>query len=301
MPHRPAERRQVDAHQRPRRAPRSRSRRASPRPRGTRSAASSPPSTASSSSSTPRACTSPARSSASGSTTSCARRCWRSTSSGSACPPTSGSVPVTSTSPPSSPSSSAARARRSSRSRRSRMPSTASASRSTSSPSTGSATGPTSCPARRRAETRWRTSPVCSSGHLPPSPGPLYPDGQLTDEPELVMIAELVREAALEGVRDELPHSLAVVVEEIVPREGRSEDNQLLDVRVNVFVERDSPEGHRHRPRRLAAARGRHERPPRHRGPARRAGAPRPPCQGGQGLAARPEAARAPRLLTPTP
>ena len=56
--------------------------------------------------------------------------------------------------------------------------------------------------------------------HLPPSPGPLYPDGELTDEPELVMIAELVREAALEGVRDELPHSLAVVVEEIVPARG---------------------------------------------------------------------------------
>ncbi len=43
--------------------------------------------------------------------------------------------------------------------------------------------------------------------HLPPSPRPLYPDGELTDEPEAVMIAELVREAALEGVRDELPHS----------------------------------------------------------------------------------------------
>ena len=45
----------------------------------------------------------------------------------------------------------------------------------------------------------------------------LYPDGELTDEPEAVMVAELVREAALEGVRDELPHSLAVVVDEIVP------------------------------------------------------------------------------------
>ena len=78
------------------------------------------------------------------------------------------------------------------------------------------------------------------ASHLPPSPGPLYPDDQLTDEPELVMIAELVREAALEGVRDELPHSLAVVVEEIVPREGRPDDKPLLDVRVNVFVERDS-------------------------------------------------------------
>ena len=81
---------------------------------------------------------------------------------------------------------------------------------------------------------------VGAAGHLPPSPGPLYPDGVLTDEPELVMIAELVREAALEGVRDELPHSLAVVVDEMLPREGRSDDKPLLDVRVNVFVERDS-------------------------------------------------------------
>ncbi|MDF2146053.1 GTPase Era [Knoellia sp. p5-6-4] len=78
------------------------------------------------------------------------------------------------------------------------------------------------------------------SSFLPPSPGPLYPEGVLTDEPEAVMIAELVREAALEGVRDELPHSLAVVVEEMVPREGRPEDSPLLDVRVNVYVERPS-------------------------------------------------------------
>jgi GTP-binding protein Era len=75
--------------------------------------------------------------------------------------------------------------------------------------------------------------------HMPSSP-PLYPDGELTDEPEAVMVAELVREAALEGVRDELPHSLAVVVDEILPREGRPEDNPLLDVRVNLFVERPS-------------------------------------------------------------
>jgi GTP-binding protein Era len=75
--------------------------------------------------------------------------------------------------------------------------------------------------------------------HLPAGP-PLYPEGELTDEPEAVMVAELVREAALEGVRDELPHSLAVVVEEMVPREGRDD---LLDVRVHLFVERDSQKG----------------------------------------------------------
>ncbi|NYE94383.1 GTP-binding protein Era [Psychromicrobium silvestre] len=77
------------------------------------------------------------------------------------------------------------------------------------------------------------------AGHMPVSP-PLYPEGELTDEPVAVMVAELIREAALEGVRDELPHSLAVVVEEIQEREGRSEDNPLLDVHVNLYVERSS-------------------------------------------------------------
>lgn len=75
--------------------------------------------------------------------------------------------------------------------------------------------------------------------HLPEGPA-LYPEGELTDEPEAVMVAELVREAALEGVRDELPHSLAVVVDEIVPRDAAEGETPLLDVRVNLFVERDS-------------------------------------------------------------
>jgi GTP-binding protein Era len=74
---------------------------------------------------------------------------------------------------------------------------------------------------------------------LPEGP-PLYPDGELTDSPEQVMVAELVREAALEGVREELPHSLAVVVEEMIPRPDRPADRPLLDVYVNVFVERSS-------------------------------------------------------------
>ncbi len=77
-------------------------------------------------------------------------------------------------------------------------------------------------------------------GHLPEGPA-MYPDGDLTDEPEQIMIAELIREAALEGVRDELPHSLAVVVEEMVPREGRGDG--MLDVHVNLYVERDSQKG----------------------------------------------------------
>ncbi|HET7388778.1 MAG TPA: GTPase Era [Nocardioidaceae bacterium] len=77
---------------------------------------------------------------------------------------------------------------------------------------------------------------------LPEGPA-LYPDGELTDTPERVIVAELIREAALEGVRDELPHSIAVVVEEMGPREGRTADRPLLDVHANVFVERASQKG----------------------------------------------------------
>ncbi|MFI1916350.1 GTPase Era [Nocardia sp. NPDC020380] len=71
---------------------------------------------------------------------------------------------------------------------------------------------------------------------MPEGPA-FYPDGELTDEPEETLMAELIREAALEGVRDELPHSLAVVIEEILPRE---ENEDLLDVHALLYVERPS-------------------------------------------------------------
>ncbi|RRD47828.1 GTPase Era [Tessaracoccus sp. OH4464_COT-324] len=74
--------------------------------------------------------------------------------------------------------------------------------------------------------------------------GPVYyPDGEITDEPEEILIAELIREAALEGVRDELPHSIAVQIDEIIPREGRPADKPLLDVYASIIVERDSQKG----------------------------------------------------------
>ena len=79
-------------------------------------------------------------------------------------------------------------------------------------------------------------------GLLPEGPQ-LYPDGDLTDAPEEILVAELIREAALDGVRDELPHSIAVVVEEMGLREGRSEDRPLLDVHANLYVERSSQKG----------------------------------------------------------
>lgn len=77
---------------------------------------------------------------------------------------------------------------------------------------------------------------------LPEGPA-LYPDGELTDAPEETIAAELIREAALEGVRDELPHSIAVVVEEMGLREDRPADKPLLDIHANLFVERSSQKG----------------------------------------------------------
>jgi GTPase len=78
---------------------------------------------------------------------------------------------------------------------------------------------------------------------LPAGP-PLYPDGELTDEPEETLVAELIREAALEGVRDELPHSIAVVIEEMVPREDRPKNAApMLNVHATVYVERSSQKG----------------------------------------------------------
>jgi GTP-binding protein Era len=79
-------------------------------------------------------------------------------------------------------------------------------------------------------------------GLMPEGP-PLYPDGDLTDAPEEQLVAELIREAALDGVRDELPHSIAVLVEEMGLREGRSEDRPLLDIHANLYVERSSQKG----------------------------------------------------------
>ncbi|HEX9834032.1 MAG TPA: GTPase Era [Mycobacterium sp.] len=80
------------------------------------------------------------------------------------------------------------------------------------------------------------------AAQLPPGPA-FYPDGELTDEPEEVLMAELIREAALEGVRDELPHSLAVVIEEVEPRQGRDDLNPLVDIHAILYVERDSQKG----------------------------------------------------------
>ncbi|MFD3706072.1 GTPase Era [Nocardia sp. NPDC058658] len=74
------------------------------------------------------------------------------------------------------------------------------------------------------------------ASQLPEGPA-FYPDGEITDEPEETLMAELIREAALEGVRDELPHSLAVVIDDIEPY-AANED--MLEVHALLYVERPS-------------------------------------------------------------
>lgn len=70
--------------------------------------------------------------------------------------------------------------------------------------------------------------------------GPKYfPDDWMTDRPEEFLIAEFIREQVLHNTEQEVPHSVAVVVDEMSPREGRD----LIDVRATIFVERESQKG----------------------------------------------------------
>jgi GTP-binding protein Era len=71
---------------------------------------------------------------------------------------------------------------------------------------------------------------------LPEGPR-FYPDDVITEESDESRMSELIREAALEGVRDELPHSIAVSIEEVLPHEGRDD---MVDVHATVYVERQS-------------------------------------------------------------
>lgn len=72
---------------------------------------------------------------------------------------------------------------------------------------------------------------------LPESP-PLYPSDANTEQTDEVRIQELIREATLEGVADELPHSIAVTIDEMNERE-----DGLLNIFANLWVERDSQKG----------------------------------------------------------
>ncbi len=78
--------------------------------------------------------------------------------------------------------------------------------------------------------------------YLPIGPE-LYPQEVITDESIETMISEYIREAALEDLREELPHSLAVVVQKIETDEERPADNPLMRIYAEIYVERDSQKG----------------------------------------------------------
>src|SRR5690606_6436959 len=74
---------------------------------------------------------------------------------------------------------------------------------------------------------------------LMPRSEALYPADAVTDERVETRVSELIREAALEGVSDELPHSIAVTVDDMIEREGKD----LSETYANIWVERDSRKG----------------------------------------------------------
>ena len=71
-----------------------------------------------------------------------------------------------------------------------------------------------------------------------------YPEGVVTDQPEMFLAAELLREQLLRVARDELPHSITVVAEEMEDAEGEdAHDDEILRIRARILVERDSQKG----------------------------------------------------------
>lgn len=74
---------------------------------------------------------------------------------------------------------------------------------------------------------------------LLPLSEPLYPSDTVTEEGLEARIAELIREAALEGVQDELPHSIAITLDDMIERD----DKELVEIFANLYVERDSQKG----------------------------------------------------------
>ena len=73
--------------------------------------------------------------------------------------------------------------------------------------------------------------------HLPEGPD-YFPDDMITDQPERVIAAEMIREKVLRSTRDEVPHSIAVEVDEFKVRE-----NEDVYIRATIFVERESQKG----------------------------------------------------------
>jgi GTPase len=74
---------------------------------------------------------------------------------------------------------------------------------------------------------------------LPEGPQ-FYPPDQVTDHPERFIVAELIREKVLHLTREEIPHSIAVVIEQMKTREG---NENLVDIYATIYTERQTQKG----------------------------------------------------------
>lgn len=69
-----------------------------------------------------------------------------------------------------------------------------------------------------------------------------FPDETLTDQPEKVIMAEIIREKALNNLSDEIPHGIAVTIEELKERDNKYGE-AILDISANIYCERESHKG----------------------------------------------------------
>ncbi len=91
--------------------------------------------------------------------------------------------------------------------------------------------------------------------------GPQYfPDDQVTDHPEYFIVSELIREKVLFLTRDEVPHSVAVVVDSM-----KRNENDKIHIQATIIVERDSQKRDHYRQRRKNAEASRNESEKRYR------------------------------------
>ena len=74
--------------------------------------------------------------------------------------------------------------------------------------------------------------------YLPEGPQ-LFPEGMVTDQPERQIVAELIREKALHALNEEIPHGIAVSIDQMKKRKGR----KMFDIDATIICERDSHKG----------------------------------------------------------
>ncbi|MGN0622953.1 MAG: GTPase Era [Oscillospiraceae bacterium] len=69
-----------------------------------------------------------------------------------------------------------------------------------------------------------------------------FPDDMLTDQPEKVIMAEIIREKSLNNLNEEIPHGIAVTIEQLSERDNAAGE-PILDISATIYCERESHKG----------------------------------------------------------